>query len=73
MKQSAAYKHSSTAKGNSPASTLVFNATDGDGRGFRATNGKELSTAIKQALAHETGPTLIECTIDRRVQEISAQ
>lgn len=43
----------------------VFNATDGNGRGFRATNGKELSTAIKQALAHKTGPTLIECTIDR--------
>ncbi len=43
----------------------VFNATDGNGRGFRATNGKELSTAINQALAHKTGPTLIECTIDR--------
>ena len=43
----------------------VFNATDGDGQGFRATNGKELSTAIEQALAHKTGPTLIECTIDR--------
>jgi len=43
----------------------VFNATDGDGRGFRATNGKELAAAIKKALAHETGPTLIECTIDR--------
>jgi pyruvate decarboxylase len=43
----------------------VFNATEGNGRGFRATNGRELSTAIKQALAHKTGPTLIECTIDR--------
>ena len=43
----------------------VFNATDGDGRGFRAANGKELAAAIKEALAHKTGPTLIECTIDR--------
>jgi len=43
----------------------VFNATDGNGRGFRATNGNELSAAIKEALAHNSGPTLIECTIDR--------
>ena len=43
----------------------VFNATDGEGRGFRATNGKELAAAIQQALAHAAGPTLIECTIDR--------
>jgi pyruvate decarboxylase len=43
----------------------VFNSTDGDGQGFRATNGKELSAAIAKALAHKTGPTLIECTIDR--------
>jgi indolepyruvate decarboxylase len=43
----------------------VFNATDGNGRGVRATNGKELSTAITQALAHKRGPTLIESTIDR--------
>ena len=43
----------------------VFNATDGEGRGFLAKNGNELSTAIKQALAHNSGPTLIECTIDR--------
>ena len=43
----------------------VFNATDGEGRGLRATNGKELAAAIKQALAHSAGPTLIECTIDR--------
>jgi len=43
----------------------VFNAGDGDGQGFRATNGKELSTAIERALTHKTGPTLIECTIDR--------
>jgi len=43
----------------------VFNSTDGDGRGFRATTGKELAGAIKKALAHKTGPTLIECTIDR--------
>jgi len=43
----------------------VFNSTDGDGQGFRATTGKELAAAIKAALAHHTGPTLIECTIDR--------
>jgi len=43
----------------------VFNSTDGNGRGFRATTGKELAGAIKKALAHKTGPTLIECTIDR--------
>jgi indolepyruvate decarboxylase len=43
----------------------VFNATDGEGRGLRATNGGELAAAIKQAAAHKGGPTLIECTIDR--------
>jgi indolepyruvate decarboxylase len=43
----------------------VFNATDGEGRGFRATNGGELAAAIKHAAAHKGGPTLIECTIDR--------
>ena len=43
----------------------VFNANDGDGQGLRASNGKELSAAIEQALAHNTGPTLIECSIDR--------
>jgi len=43
----------------------VFNSTDGDGRGFCATTGKELAAAINEALAHKTGPTLIECTIDR--------
>jgi len=43
----------------------VFNSTDGDGRGFRATSGKELAATITEALAHKGGPTLIECTIDR--------
>jgi pyruvate decarboxylase len=43
----------------------VFNAADGNGRGFRATNGKELAAAINEALAHSDGPTLIECVIDR--------
>ena len=43
----------------------AFNAADGQGRGFRATNGKELAQAIKQALGNTAGPTLIECTIDR--------
>ena len=43
----------------------VFNATDGQGRGFRATNGRELAAAIKEAIGHMAGPTLIECAIDR--------
>lgn len=43
----------------------AFNGADGDGKGFLATNGTELSAAIKEALAHKTGPTLIECNIDR--------
>jgi len=43
----------------------IFNSTDGDGRGLRAATGKELAGAVQEALAHKTGPTLIECTIDR--------
>jgi pyruvate decarboxylase len=43
----------------------AFNAEDGKGRGLRATNGGELSEAIKVALANREGPTLIECVIDR--------
>lgn len=43
----------------------VFNAADGEGLGFRATNGGELAAAIERALDHTSGPTLIECTIDR--------
>jgi pyruvate decarboxylase len=43
----------------------AFNATDGHGLGFRATNGGELAQAIKAALANHNGPTLIECIIDR--------
>jgi pyruvate decarboxylase len=43
----------------------VFNAEDGLGIGFRATNGGELAVAIEKALAHSAGPVLIECTIDR--------
>src|SRR5208283_2317714 len=43
----------------------VFNAEDGRGRGLRATNGAELTEAIKVALANRDGPTLIECVIDR--------
>ena len=43
----------------------VFNSTDGDGRGFRATTGRELAAAINGALDNKAGPTLIECTIDR--------
>ena len=42
----------------------VFNSTDGDGKGFRSTTGKELAEAIQGALAHKIGPTLIERTID---------
>ncbi|ACB96946.1 alpha-keto acid decarboxylase family protein [Beijerinckia indica] len=43
----------------------VFNADEGKGKGFRATNGGELADAIKAALANKAGPTLIECVIDR--------
>jgi indolepyruvate decarboxylase len=43
----------------------AFNASDGRGLGFRATNGGELAQAIKAALANHDGPTLIECIIDR--------
>ncbi|MBC7576151.1 MAG: alpha-keto acid decarboxylase family protein [Tardiphaga sp.] len=43
----------------------VFNAEDGHGLGFRAHNGGELATAIKKALANHSGPTLIECMLDR--------
>ena len=43
----------------------VFNAEDGKGRGLRATNSGELAEAIKVALANQSGPTLIECVIDR--------
>ena len=43
----------------------VFNSSDGDGLGFRAATGKELAEAVREALTHKTGPTLIECTIDR--------
>jgi pyruvate decarboxylase len=43
----------------------VFNASDGEGLGLRATTGGELAAAIEKALAHKGGPTLIECTIER--------
>ncbi len=43
----------------------AFNAEDGCGRGLRATNGAELTKAIRAALANRDGPTLIECVIDR--------
>jgi pyruvate decarboxylase len=43
----------------------VFNAGDGQGKGLRVTNGRELAEAIKVALANREGPTLIECIIDR--------
>lgn len=43
----------------------VFNSTDGEGLGLRATNGRELAAAIEKALPHRAGPTLIECTIER--------
>jgi hypothetical protein len=42
-----------------------LNAEDGEGRGLRATNSGELAEAIKVALANQSGPTLIECVIDR--------
>jgi pyruvate decarboxylase len=43
----------------------AFNAADGHGQGFVAATGGQLATAIKAALAHRDGPTLIECRIDR--------
>jgi len=43
----------------------VFNAEDGRGRGIRVSSGGALAEAIKLALAHHEGPTLIECIIDR--------
>jgi pyruvate decarboxylase len=43
----------------------AFNADDGKGLGFVADTGSKLATAIKAALAHRDGPTLIECRIDR--------
>ena len=43
----------------------TFNATDGNGKGFRATSAGELDDAIKAALAHKGGPVLIECVIPR--------
>lgn len=43
----------------------VFNASDGHGRGLRATNGQELAAAINVAVTNHDGPTLIECVIDR--------
>jgi pyruvate decarboxylase len=43
----------------------AFNAEDGLGRGIRVTNGAELAAAIDAAVAHQDGPTLIECSIDR--------
>jgi indolepyruvate decarboxylase len=59
-------KHSSTARANGNSDwdyagiMTVFNSTDGDGKGFRSTTGKELAEAIQGALAHK-----IERTIDR--------
>ena len=61
-------------RGGDPRRTLLKNKNDYSGlinkhrrkgRGFRATNGRELTTAIKEAIGHKTGPTLIECTIER--------
>jgi len=69
-KRLATQKHSSTARANGNSDwdyagiMTVFNSTDGDGKGFRSTTGKELAEAIQGALAHKIGPTLIERTID---------
>jgi pyruvate decarboxylase len=43
----------------------TFNAGEGHAKGFRATNGEELSDAIAKAAKNLQGPTLIECVIDR--------
>jgi TPP-dependent 2-oxoacid decarboxylase len=42
-----------------------FNAREGTGRSYRATTGGELAEAIEKARSNATGPTLIECVIDR--------
>lgn len=42
-----------------------FNATDGHGKGIRATTNGELDEAVKVALSHKGGPVLIECVIPR--------
>ncbi|HTO61665.1 MAG TPA: thiamine pyrophosphate-binding protein [Bradyrhizobium sp.] len=43
----------------------AFNAEDGRGRGIRVHDGREMAEAITVALAHNDGPTLIECVVDR--------
>ena len=60
-----AFVRRTRADENLRATMKRFNSIDGDGRGFRATSGKQLAAAITEALAHKGGPTLIECTIDR--------
>jgi pyruvate decarboxylase len=41
----------------------VFNAEEGMGLGLKATTAGELSSAIKKAQEHRSGPILIECQI----------
>lgn len=43
----------------------TMNAVDGCAKGYRAINGEELATAISKAAGNISGPTLIECCIDR--------
>jgi indolepyruvate decarboxylase len=43
----------------------AVNADDGQGQGFVAATAGQLAEAIRAALAHRGGPTLIECRIDR--------
>jgi pyruvate decarboxylase len=40
-----------------------FNSTDGQGRGYRATNLEQLIPAMKETTLHKGGPTLVECVI----------
>jgi pyruvate decarboxylase len=41
----------------------VFNAPDGKGKGYRATNLEQLINAIRKTKVHKRGPTLVDCVI----------
>jgi pyruvate decarboxylase len=43
----------------------VFNAGDGKGLGIKVKTAGDLSAAIRQAIAHQGGPVLIECPLTR--------
>jgi TPP-dependent 2-oxoacid decarboxylase len=43
----------------------IFNAGDGKGLGIKVKTASDLSAAISQAIAHQGGPVLIECPLNR--------